>query len=133
MKKHIVLINIFIVYFLTSCSQAVDYSILDEKTVDNLTSVAAYVDELQASNTDYKGFKVFDTSDGKKVVVISSGEPNRTLRVNQVEQSSKDTSITVVEVDLPSEQKNSYVVVRLDEIVGAFYVFEKVQYEGNDN
>jgi hypothetical protein len=130
-RTTVLLLTVFII--LTSCSQSVDYTILDEETVNNMTVVSDYVEELQSRKPDYKGYKVFDTSDGNKVVVISSGEPNKTFKVHKVEKSSKDTGITTVQTDLPSEQKNPYVAISLDEIVGAFYVFERVQYEGTDN
>lgn len=122
-----------IVVILTSCTETVDYTILDKEKVNNMSAVSTYIDELQSSNSRYKGYKIFDISDSNKVVVISSGEPNKTLKIHNIENSSKDTAITIVQTDLPSKQKNSYLVIRLDEIIGAFYVFERVQYEGTDN
>ncbi|NMD69361.1 hypothetical protein HHO41_03605 [Bacillus sp. DNRA2] len=133
MKKNILLILMLIVVFLTSCTQTVDYTILDKEKVNSMSAVSTYIDELQSSNSGYKGYKIFDISDSNKVVVISSGESNKTLKIHNIENSSKDTAITIVQTDLPSKQKNSYVVIRLDEIIGAFYVFERVQYEGTDN
>lgn len=133
MKKYIVLILILIVVLLTSCTQTVDYTILDEEKIHSMTAVSTYLDELQSSNAEYKGYKVFNISDLNKVVVISSGEPNKTLKIHNIEKSSKDTGITIVQTDLPSEQKNSYVAIELDEIIGALFVFERVKYDGTDN
>jgi nitrate reductase NapAB chaperone NapD len=132
MNKNIAFIFILFVGFLTSCSQSADYTILDDETINNMPTVSTYVEKLQSDNLDYKGFKVFDTSDGK-VVVISSGEANKTLKVHKIEKSSKDTGVIVLQSDTHSEQKNPYVAINLDEIVGAFYVFERVQYQGTDN
>jgi type III secretory pathway lipoprotein EscJ len=130
LKKNSILFIVFVVVFLASCSQSVEYSILDEETANNMAAVSVYIEELESRKSDFKGYKVFDTSGGKKIVVISTGEPNKTFKVHKVEKSSKDTAITIVQTELPSEQRNSFVVIRLDEIVGAFYVFERVQYEG---
>jgi type II secretory pathway pseudopilin PulG len=71
LNRSIILVIILFVGFLTSCLQSVDYTILDEETVNNMTAISAYVDELQSCKLEYKGYKVFDTSDGNKVVIIS--------------------------------------------------------------
>ena len=131
MKKIILLsVSLFII-FLTGCVPSVEYSVLEEEEINDIPEVSNYVNELQSADNTYKGYKVFDTSDEDKVVVISSGEEKKALKVFEVTKSGVDTAVTVIELN--SEQSNPIVVIRMNEIVGAFYVFERVQYDGTDN
>lgn len=110
-----------------------EYIELQEDELKDIPDVFDYVNQLQTTDNKYKGYKVFNSTKGNKVVVISSGKENITLKVNEATKSGLDTSITVVETELNSGQANSYIVVKVDEIVGAFYVFERVQYDGTDS
>jgi hypothetical protein len=109
-----------------------DYTLLQEDEIKDIPDVLNYISELQSKNDKYKGYKVFNTSEGDKIVVISSGIENKTLKINEANKSSSDTALTVVGTEIKSGHKNSYIAVKIDEIVGAFYVFEKVQYEGSN-
>ncbi len=129
MKKLILYCLVCLTIILTSCSQSPDYSVLEEEAINNLPTVSGYIKDLQTNNKDYQGYKIFDSTGDEKVVVISSGNGKNVLKVNQVEQSSKDTVVTVVQIDQASEQENSYVVVQIEEIVGAFFVYERFKYE----
>ncbi|MED3961311.1 hypothetical protein [Niallia taxi] len=121
---------VFLSFFLLSgCSSSMDYILLEEDAIKKLPDVFNYVDELQSTNTKYKGYKIFNASGKEKIVVISSGKDDVTLRVNDASKSSLDTSLTVVKVDEKSGQKNSYIAVKISEIVGAFSVLELDQYE----
>ncbi|MGM7702388.1 hypothetical protein ACSVDE_11740 [Pseudalkalibacillus sp. Hm43] len=129
MKRLILFCLMCLTIILTSCSQSPDYSVLEEEEIKDLPTVSGYIKELQTNKKEYQGYKIFDSADDKKVVVISSGNGKSVVKVNQVEQSSKDTAITILQTDQASEHENSYVVVQIEEIVGAFYVFERVEYE----
>ncbi|MFB3166582.1 hypothetical protein P5G62_005615 [Neobacillus sp. 179-C4.2 HS] len=132
MNKTILLSFLLFIFLLSGCSKSMDYTLLKEDEIKEIPDVLKYVNELQSKNDKYKGYKVFNTSDGDKIVVISSGIENKTLKINEANKSSSDTALTVVETEITSGHKNSYIVVKIDEIVGAFYVFERVQYEGSN-
>lgn len=105
---------------------------MEEGEIKDIPEVINYVNELQAKNDKYKGYKVFNTSNGDNIVVISSGVKNITLKIYEAGISSLDTTITVSKTEIKSGHNNSYIAVKIDEIVGAFYVFERVQYAGTD-
>jgi hypothetical protein len=132
MNKTILLSFLLFIFLLSGCSKSMDYTLLQEDEIKDIPDVLNYVNELQSKNDKYKGYKVFNTSDGDKIVVISSGIENKTLKINEANKSSSDTALSVVETEINSGHKNSYIVVKIDEIVGAFYVFERVQYEGSN-
>lgn len=72
-----------------------------------------------------KDIKYFTISEGKKAVVISAGKEGKNLELVDVQTSSKDTAITVEDTDDRFEGTNPYIVVGIDEIEGAFFVYDQ--------
>lgn len=87
--------------------------------------IQQYIDQLQTEAIDYRGYKIFSISEGSKAIVISTGEGSKQLRIAEMHQSSKDTAVTIAETEDHSNDKNTYIVVGIEEIVGAFFVFER--------
>ncbi|MCT8136723.1 hypothetical protein H1D32_02525 [Anaerobacillus sp. CMMVII] len=126
MKKLSFLLLLALV-FLTACGN--NSWVLEDHRLGELSEIESYVNELQTERVMYKGYKVFTISEGKKAVVISLGKPGTRLDLVEVQSSSKDTVITIKKTDDRTDYKNSYIVVGLDEIKGAFYVLDENQEE----
>lgn len=131
MKKTILISFLLIFAVLTACSSK--SWVIEKSRISELPDVQNYVDKLQNNQTDYKGYKIFTISEGKKVVVISSGEHGQQLDLADVQISSKETAITVERGKEEAKEKNPYILVGIDKIQGAFYVFDQSgeEYEGS--
>ncbi|WLD93421.1 hypothetical protein [Alkalihalobacillus sp. AL-G] len=123
MKKGLIVCFILFIGVLTACGN--DYWVLEKSRINELSDIQNYVNQLQNDKSEYKGYKVFTISEGKKAVVISSGEEGKELELAEVHTSSKDTAITVKEGKEDADEKNPYIVVGIDEIVGAFFVYDQ--------
>ncbi len=122
MKKIILLLTLTLIVT-TACSN--NSWVIENNRISESPEIETYVNQLQSDKTDYKGYKVFTFAEGKKAVVISSGKEGEKLELVDVQTSSKDTAITVEETDDSLEVTNPYIVVGIDEIEGAFYVYEQ--------
>ncbi|MGD6778154.1 hypothetical protein ACQCUO_21455, partial [Sutcliffiella horikoshii] len=56
------------------------------------------------------------------MVVVSSGTSNQTLKFKEADVSNNSTIITVEEESRKTEEKNSYILIGIDEIKGEFSV-----------
>ncbi|MGD6873713.1 hypothetical protein ACQCU1_16160 [Sutcliffiella horikoshii] len=120
MKKIYLIIFVLMTVFLSACGS--NTWVLEKDRLDEVASVKNYVEQLQNDNTDFRGYKVFTISEGKKMVVVSSGTSNQTLKFKEADVSNNSTIITVEEESRKTEEKNSYILIGIDEIKGEFSV-----------
>ncbi|ALC89169.1 hypothetical protein AM500_04720 [Bacillus sp. FJAT-18017] len=123
MKRNFLLV-VLLLLLTTACSNSTEsWWVLENDQISKSPEIQAYVNQLQTDKKDYKGYKVFTIAKGKKAVVISLGKEGKKLELVEVHTSSKDTAITIEETEQSTDDANPYIVVGMDEIVGAFYVY----------
>ncbi|WFT73643.1 hypothetical protein [Halobacillus naozhouensis] len=124
MKKVLfVFMFIFISSILVACG---GYSpennwVLEKSRLGEVDEIETYVTKLQ-NNSDTRGFKVFTISEGKKMVVVSSGNENKSLELDNVDIVSGDTKITLSESKKKNSENNPYIMVGLGAIEGELSV-----------
>lgn len=130
MKRFFLVLILLFIGTITACGNEV--KVLEQNQINKQKYVQNYINELQKNKNDYRGYKVFEISKGKSTVVISSGEEGKKLKLGEVETSSVDTSIKIEEAKEKASEKNSYIIVEIEKIEGAFYVYDKngEEYEG---
>lgn len=95
---------------------------LEKERAGEIKEVQAYVESLQEKTPDAKGYRVFTISEGKKMIVLSSGDENNALRLEGVSFSSEKTTITVKETNKNNGESNPYLMIGLREIKGDLVV-----------
>ncbi|WP_369903356.1 hypothetical protein [Bacillus manliponensis] len=126
MRNPLIIFCLSFLILITACDK--DLWIIEPTKVHKLPRIKNYINELQTDKVDYKGYKVFDNPDGNQIIVISSGG-NYELEIQHLHQSSKDTVIDVKVTNEKSKEKNSYVLVEVNKIIGAFYIIEDGDYD----
>lgn len=121
-KIYIMVTALFMAVILSGCGE--NFTVIEEDKMKEFPEVHNYIELLQKEKPDYRGYKVFTNEDGAKIVVISAGSGSKSLKLSRVHQSGKDTAIEFEERNIESEDVNPYLIVELDDIVGAFYVYE---------
>lgn len=116
-----IMIGLFIVMMLLSgCGKG--YWVMNKKNLDDEPAVRAYVNYLQKDKTERKGFKVIDVSEGKKMVVVSTGTRDLELESVSVDYLDDQTIVTVREVEANSDEVNPYILIGLKHPVSKFKV-----------
>jgi len=69
--------------------------------------------------TDFEGYKVMDIADSKRAIIINSAS---NLTLSNVELTCLDTAITV---EKGNDWARSFIVVLLNDIKGALYVYDQ--------
>ncbi|MFD2923135.1 hypothetical protein ACFS6F_05145, partial [Halobacillus naozhouensis] len=124
MKK---VLFVFMVIFISSILVACGgYSpennwVLEKSRLGEVGEIETYVTKLQ-NNSDTRGFKVFTISEGKKMVVVSSGNENKSLELDNVDIVLGDTKITLSESEKKNGENNPYIMVGLGAIEGELSV-----------
>ncbi|MBM7601020.1 hypothetical protein JOC34_003441 [Virgibacillus halotolerans] len=95
--------------------------VLEKSRVGDLPEVEDYVAGLQ-NNPDTRGFKVFTISEGKKMVVVSTGNADKSLELDDVVVDSGDTKIIIDEMEKKNEEDNPYIMIGLGAIKGELFV-----------
>lgn len=114
------LLFVLMIAFLSGCSS--NTWVLEKDRLEEVESVKNYVGQLQNDYTDFRGFKVFTISEGKKMVVVSSGTSNQALKFNGEDTSNNSTTITVEEKRTETDEENPYILIGIDKIKGEFSV-----------
>lgn len=122
-KIHLVFLFIFISLSLTACNS---YSpnnnwVLEKSRLGESGEIETYVMKLQ-NNSDTRGFKVFTISEGRKMVVVSSGNVDESLELNDVQIVSGDTKITLSKKGNKNGEDNPYIMVGLGAVEGKLFV-----------
>lgn len=111
---------------LSSCS---NYWILDTERIDEIPEIASYTKKMQdledSNDTKLSVHKVFTISEGRKMVVITSGKESATLEFVDLEVKKKDQKIIVKEVPNEINDMNPYLLVGLDKIKGDLQVYNE--------
>jgi|SRR5690625_2712181 len=111
---------------LSSCS---NYWILDKERIDEIPEIASYTKKMQdfedSNNTKLSAHKVFTISEGRKMVVITSGKESAALEFVDLEVKKKDQKIIVKEVPKETNDMNPYLLVGLDKIKGDLQVYNE--------
>ena len=78
-----------------------------------------------SNNTKLSAHKVFTISEGRKMVVITSGKESAALEFVDLEVKKKDQKIIVKEVPKETNDMNPYLLVGLDKIKGDLQVYNE--------
>ncbi|UOE93906.1 hypothetical protein [Alkalihalobacillus sp. LMS39] len=118
MKKWLMLV--VMVFVLSACGN--NTWVLEKERVGEVGEVASYVNHLQLSLPDFRGYSVFTISEGKKMVVVSTGTPNQTLEFVELETTKERTTITVTEKQEETDENNPYILIGVSKIKGELVV-----------
>ncbi|SES18596.1 hypothetical protein SAMN04487944_12266 [Gracilibacillus ureilyticus] len=119
MKKAYLILFIMII-FLSACNS--NTWVLEKDRLSETGSVKDYVEQLQNDQTDFRGFRVFTISEGKKMVVVSTGTSNQTLEFIDANVADNSTTITVEGKSSETDEENAYILIGIDEIKGELSV-----------
>lgn len=86
MKKVCLIILVLTVTMLSACSNT---WVLEKDRLGEVGTVKNYVEQLQEDDTDFQGYRVFTISEGKKMVVVSSGSSDQILKFTEADTSSR--------------------------------------------
>lgn len=120
MKKIYLILFVLMIAFLSACGS--NTWVLEKDRLSEVGSVENYVEQLQNNHTDFQGYRVFTISEGKKLVVVSSGANDQTLKFTGADVSNNSTTITVEEETKETDEVNSFILIGIDEIKGEFFV-----------
>ncbi|QTD42569.1 hypothetical protein [Sporosarcina sp. Te-1] len=112
MKKGFAVLLVALIFILGACSKG--YWLMNKKDLDEEPVVRSYVKMLQTEKTDWKGYKLFTITEGKNLVVVSTGTPTKELEAVEVEVLDDQTIVTVKEVDAESDETNPYILIGLE-------------------
>ncbi|WP_416150065.1 hypothetical protein ACM26V_03430 [Salipaludibacillus sp. HK11] len=119
MKKRFLTLFILLIIFLSACGH--NTWVLEKDRLSEVGGVANYVEQLQNNQSDFRGFRVFTISEGKKMVVVSTGSSDQILSFTGADVSN-NTTITVEEENKQSDEENSYILIGIDKIEGELSV-----------
>lgn len=126
MKKIKLIGIIMIAMLLASCSS---HWILDRDRLNEVSEVESHVNKLQqhgnSSYSELSVYTVFTISEGRKMVVITSGDESKSLEFVRLDKDKKDQKITVREITNESDDINPYLLVGLDKIKGELEVYNE--------
>lgn len=108
------------IIFLSACNS--NTWVLEKDRLSETGSVKDYVEQLQNDQTDFRGFRVFTISEGKKMVVVSTGTSNQTLEFIDANVADNSTTITVEGKSSETDEENAYILIGIDEIKGELSV-----------
>lgn len=95
--------------------------VLEKSRLTEVPEIEEYVMNLQTS-PDKKGFKVFTISEGRKMVVISTGNIEKSLELEDVKVDSGNTKVVLKEIENKNNEENPYLMVGLSAIKGKLFV-----------
>ncbi|WLR42292.1 hypothetical protein LC087_16445 [Bacillus carboniphilus] len=122
MKKLLLLVFLLLVT-LSACVS--NTWVLEKDRIDEDSNVGNYVVQLQNNETDFRGYKVFTISEGRKMVVISSGSSDKTLEFSKADITENNTTISIKEINEDAKEKNSYILIGIDRIEGELIVLNE--------
>lgn len=118
------LVGLFVIMMILSgCGK--EYWVGKKKEIDEEPGVRQYVNYLQNEKPERKGFKLIDISEGKKMVVVSTGTNELELEAVDVEVLDDETIVTVKEVEADSEEVNPYILIGLERKKGKVKVLNE--------
>ncbi|MBU8907470.1 hypothetical protein KH400_12710 [Desertibacillus haloalkaliphilus] len=95
--------------------------VLEKERLGEVGSIENYVWQLQNNKSEFRGYRIFTISEGKKMVVVSTGSSDQTLKFIDADVSNH-TTITVEEENKESDELNSYILIGIDQIKGELSV-----------
>lgn len=124
--KKIKLIGVsMIAMLLASCSS---HWILDKERLSD-HEIKSHVSKLQDQEyhhySNLSVYTIFTISEGRKMVVITSGDESKSLEFVRLDKDKKDQKIIVRETTNESDDINPYLLVGLDKIKGDLEVYNE--------
>lgn len=121
-KAYLVLILCFLSLGLVACAGYTpnDHWVLEKSRIAEVPEVETYVMNLQET-PDKRGFKVFTIAEGRKMVVISTGNAEISLALDNVQVDSGDTKVILKEIDSKNDENNPYIMVGISAIKGKLF------------
>ncbi|MDA1675582.1 hypothetical protein [Bacillus cereus group sp. TH152-1LC] len=123
MKKIFLLLFILMTMLLGACSFSVKNTwVLEKDRIAEASDVESYAKRLQNDKVDFRGYKVLTISEGKKMIVVSTGSTDKTLELTKADVSDNNTTILVKEKNKKSDEKNPFILIGINEIKGKLKV-----------
>lgn len=111
---------------LVSCS---NHWILEKERMSEVSEVAYHAERLQqhesSNNFEKTSFAVFTIAEGRKMVVISSGNESKALEFVKIDVDKKNKTIIVKEKLNETDEINPFLLVGLDKITGNLQVYNE--------
>ena len=89
--------------------------VLEKDRVSEDPEIENFVSYLQRT-PDNKGFKVFTIAEGRKMVVVSTGNEAKSLKLDEVKAESGNTNVIVKEVENQNDEDNPYIMIGISAI-----------------
>lgn len=121
--KRTYILFIFTSLILVACGGYTPYNnwVLEKSRLNEVPEIEDYVMSLQ-NTPDKKGFKIFTISEGRKMVVISTGNAETSLELGDVKVDSGNTKVILKEIENKSDEENPYLMVGISAIKGTLFV-----------
>lgn len=124
MKKiFIVLISFITSLVLVACGGYTPNNnwVLEKDRLNENPEIENFVSSLQ-ENPGKRGFKIFSVAEGRKMVVVSTGDVERSLELDDVKVESGNTKVILKEIENKNDEDNPYIMVGISAIKGELFV-----------
>lgn len=95
--------------------------VLEKDRLNENAEIENFVTSLQ-DNSDKRGFKIFTISEGRKMVVVSTGDAERAVELDDVKVDSGNTKVILKEIENENDEDNPYIMVGISAIKGELFV-----------
>ena len=123
-KTFLVFIFCFLSFGLVACGGYTPDNnwVLEKSRLDEGPEIENYVTSLQDA-PDKRGFKIFTIAEGRKMVVVSTGNAKKSLELDGVKVDSGDTKVILKEMESNNgEDNNPYIMIGISAIKGTLFV-----------
>jgi ABC-type microcin C transport system duplicated ATPase subunit YejF len=120
MKKMSLILITFAITILSACSNST--WVLEKDRIGEDTDIERYADKLQSDYPDFRGYKVFTISEGSKMIVVSTGSSEQSLKFKDAIVTNDKTTITLEEENKQTSEENSFIMIGIEEIKGELSV-----------
>lgn len=95
--------------------------VLEKDRLNENSEIENFVNSLQDA-PDKRGFKIFTIAEGRKMVVVSTGDTERSLELADVKVDSGNTKVILKEKENKNDEDNPYIMVGISAIKGELFV-----------
>lgn len=95
--------------------------VLEKDRLNEDPAIESFVKSLQES-PDKKGFKRFTIAEDRRMVVVSTGDVEKSLELEDVKVESGNTKIILKEMENKNDEDNPYIMVGISAIKGELFV-----------
>ena len=126
MKKTFLVLILFVTTLtLVACGGYTPHNnwVLEKSRLSEDPEIENFVSSLQ-DTPEKRGFEVFTISEGRKMVVVSTGDVVKSLELDDVKVDSGNTKIILNETENTNDEDNPYIMVGISAIKGELFVLD---------